>query len=156
MVALGEGARLPMLEGIESVFPRLQGAAWQVSSTPDDQYNCIAWAVGVTTDWWWPIGLERTYWPEGVRREVTLQAFREAFSTLGFVVCAGEELEAGFEKIAVFANDQGIPKHAARQRPSGRWTSKLGKMKDVDHALHDLEGTVYGSVTLLMKRPVVI
>ncbi len=31
-----------MVEGIEAVFPRLQGAAWCVSSQPDDIYNCIA------------------------------------------------------------------------------------------------------------------
>src|SRR5438270_371120 len=91
------------------------------------------------------------------------QAFREiigpgeallaAFTTLGYVVCSGEELEPGFQKIALFANDQGIPRHAARQLVSGRWTSKLGKMEDIDHALRDLEGTLYGSVVLVMKRP---
>jgi hypothetical protein len=26
-------------------------------------------------------------------------------------------------------------------------------MEDIEHALHDLAGTVYGSVVLLMKRP---
>jgi hypothetical protein len=145
-----------MVEGIESVFPRLRGADWQVRSQPADLYNCIAWAANETTAWWWPVGPGKTYWPEGVPRVVTLEAFPEAFATLGYVVCAGEELEPGFERIALFANDQGVPKHAARQRPDGRWTSKLGKMEDIDHALHDLEGTLYGSVVLVMKRPVSI
>jgi hypothetical protein len=36
-----------MVEGIEQVFPHLQGAAWRVSSKPDDVYNCIAWAAGM-------------------------------------------------------------------------------------------------------------
>ncbi len=142
-----------MVEGIELAFPRLQGADWSVSSPPDDRYNCIAWAVSVTTDWWWPVGLDKTYWPDSVPCEVTLEAFREAFATLGYVVCTGEESELGFQKIAVFANEQGIPKHAARQLDTGRWASKLGKMEDIEHALHDLEGTVYGSVVLIMKRP---
>ncbi len=35
----------------------------------------------------------------------------------------------------------------------GRWTSKLGPMEDIEHALHDLAGMVYGSVALVMKRP---
>jgi hypothetical protein len=39
-----------MVEEIELVFPSLKGAAWHVSSKPDDIYNCIAWAAGVTTD----------------------------------------------------------------------------------------------------------
>jgi hypothetical protein len=62
------------------------------------------------------------------------------------------ELESGFEKIALFASD-GVPKHAARQLESGRWTSKLGTREDIEHALHDLEGAIYGSVALVMKRP---
>ena len=142
-----------MVEGIDSVFPRLRGTDWRVSSEPDDRYNCIAWAANMTTDWWWPVGPGKTYWPEGAPRALALEAFQEAFANVGYRACAGVELEPGFEKIALFANDHGIPRHAARQRPSGRWTSKLGRMEDIDHALHDLEGTVYGSVVLIMKRP---
>jgi hypothetical protein len=52
----------------------------------------------------------------------------------------------------LFANAQGVPKHAARQLLTGRWTSKLGKMEDIEHGLRDLEGTVYGTVVLIMKR----
>jgi hypothetical protein len=110
-------------------------------------------AAGATHDWWWPVGHGGIYWPEGVPRLVTLEAFREAFATLGYAVCADEQPELGFEKIALFANDQGVPKHAARQLRDGRWTSKLGKMEDIAHALHDLTGMVYGSVVLFMKRP---
>ncbi len=86
--------------------------------------------------------------------EATLDAFRLAFATLGYSACDDEDSEPGFEKIALFANDLGVPKHAARQLPTGRWTSKLGKMEDIEHGLHDLEGALYGSVVLLMKRPV--
>jgi hypothetical protein len=141
-----------MIEGIESVFPRLRGAEWHISSTLDDRYNCIAWAAGVTDDWWWPIGSENTFWPPGVPRELTLEAFRAVFASLGYVECASEQLEPGFHKIAIFANDQVIPKHAARQAATGRWTSKLGKMEDIEHKLRDLEGLVYGAVVLIMRR----
>ena len=34
------------------------------------------------------------------------------------------------------------------------WTSKLGRMEDLEHALRDLEGVVYGSVVLILKRRV--
>jgi hypothetical protein len=139
---------------IETVFPRLQGTAWRVSSERDDRYNCIAWTANVITTWWWPVGPGKSYWPEGVPREVTLEAFRAAFATLGYVFCLGEEMEPGFEKTAVFADEQGVPKHAARQLPQEGWTSKLGKMEDIEHALSDLTGPVYGSVVLIMKRSV--
>jgi hypothetical protein len=67
-------------------------------------------------------------------------------------VCDTEVLEAGFEKIALFADAQGNPRHGARQLATGLWTSKLGKAEDIEHQLHDLEGTAYGSVVLVMKR----
>jgi hypothetical protein len=82
-----------------------------------------------------------------------VEAFRAAFATLGYAVCAGAEPESGFEKVALFAGAHGVPTHAARQLPSGRWTSKLGELEDIEHALHDLTGLVYGSVVLVLKRP---
>ncbi len=73
--------------------------------------------------------------------------------------CAGprtaitdEELEPGFEKIALFADERGIPRHAARQLLTGRWTNKLGELEDIEHGLRDLEGAEYGTVVLVMRR----
>jgi hypothetical protein len=54
---------------------------------------------------------------------------------------------------ALFALADGFPTHAAWQLGSGRWTSKLGELEDIEHALRDLEGTEYGAVALVMKRP---
>jgi hypothetical protein len=62
-------------------------------------------------------------------------------------------LFASLEKIALFADAQGKPTHVARQLVNGRWRSKLGKREDLEHALHDLTGTVYGSVAPLLKPP---
>ena len=139
---------------LEDVFPALRGQAYQIQSPRDDHCNCIAWAAGDTQTWWWP-GREvgREYWPAGVPRERTRDAFVEAFATLGYAVCEGEGPEAGYEKIALFADSDGRPTHAARQLPNGRWGSKLGKAEDIEHALHDLEGGLYGSVALIMRRP---
>jgi hypothetical protein len=140
---------------IEKLFPALRGTDYQVTGPPDEAYNCIAWAAGDSTDCWWPADPDFSHWPESVPRQETLEAFRAMFATLGYGVCLGEEVEFGFEKIALFANEHGVPKHAARQLPSGRWTSKLGKLEAIEHALHDLEGTEYGTVVVVMKRPVV-
>ena len=84
--------------------------------------------------------------------EAAVAAFRAAFATLGYVDCKAADLEAGFERIAVFARD-GIPTHATRQLPDGLWTSKVGELEDIEHNLHDLEGDAYGTVALLMMRP---
>jgi hypothetical protein len=87
-----------------------------------------------------------------VPREVTIDAFMLMFATLGFEPCPDADLEPGFDKVALFATDAGVPKHAARQIATGRWTSKLGIFEDIEHDLRDIEGTVYGSVVLIMKR----
>ena len=43
-----------MVKHIEDLFPKLRGKAYQVTSPRNEAYNCIAWAAGDTTDWWWP------------------------------------------------------------------------------------------------------
>ena len=109
-------------------------------------------------DWWWPIdelSNEPPFWPFGVAREETLPAFIAAFQTLSYESCETETPESGFEKIALFADHRSIPKHAARQLPNGLWTSKLGISEDIEHELHALEGDLYGTVVLVMKRPLV-
>jgi hypothetical protein len=142
-----------MVSNLEDVFPRLRGAEYRIDSPQDPDYNCIAHVVRDKGGCWWPDLGGQDSWPEGVPREEAPAAFLAAFATLGYVMCAGEELEPGFEKVALFANEHGVPTHAARQLESGRWTSKLGGLEDIEHALHDLEGVAYGSVELLMKRP---
>jgi hypothetical protein len=139
---------------LEALFPRLQGSPYQITSPPTQSYNCIAWATGDNVRWWWPDLANQRYWPIGVPRIETVAAFIQAYETLGYVPCQDETLESGFEKIAHFADEAG-PQHAARQLSNGRWTSKLGELQDIEHDLHDLEGTDYGNVVAYMKRPVV-
>jgi hypothetical protein len=143
-----------MVNLLEAVFPGLANSGYSISSPKNRDYNCIAWAASDPSNLWWPgPNVEDEFWPVSVPREVTLAAFLAAFATLGYEVCAGEDLEPGFERIAVFANAQGKPTHGARQLPGGRWTSKLGEGEDIEHALRALEGTLYESVVLIMKRP---
>ena len=85
-----------------------------------------------------------------------MAAFQTALASLGYVPCESKDLEPGFAKVALFTDVEGKPKHAARQLDTGRWTSKLGEREDIEHELHDLEGTVYGSVVLVMKQPVAL
>jgi hypothetical protein len=142
-----------MVNNLEDVFPGLRGSDYRIASPQDPDYNCIAHAAGDQRNRWWPdLGGQDT-WPEGSPREETLEAFSAAFAVLGYVVCEGPEPESGFEKVAFFADAHGVPTHAARQVPGGRWTSKLGELEDIEHALHDLSGLAYGSVVLVMKRP---
>jgi hypothetical protein len=128
------------------------GKNYQVTSPGNDVYNCIAWAAGRVSEWWWPYDAPGHYWPAGAAKTKSIQAFQDAFASLGYAVCTDAELESGFEKIAISADDNGIPTHASRQLSNGRWTCKLGKLEDIEHDLLDLTGIEYGSVEVIMKR----
>jgi len=95
----------------------------------------------------------RYYWPPGVQREQTLEAFFAAFQTKGYERCDDSSLEIGFEKLAIYATPDGTPTHAARQLPNGKWTSKLGDLEDIEHdALESISGPEYGSAVAYMVR----
>jgi hypothetical protein len=137
---------------VEQFFPNLRLAGYSVTSPSDRVYNCIAWAAGISDDWWWPDPLGVSTWPDSVAREETIGAFVDAFRSLGYVACDNEKLEPGYEKIALYALS-GAPKHAARQLPSGLWTSKIGELEDLEHTLDGLVGTWYGQVVQILKKP---
>src|SRR5207247_1563964 len=130
----------------------LQASGYSETSPATEKYNCVAWAAGVTDQWWWPDPLVGAYpWPEGAIRAVTIDAFFSAFAILGYQSCERGEFEPGFEKVAIYTSN-GKPTHAARQLPDGKWTSKLGKYLDITHTLQGLEGPVYGKPTHFLKR----
>jgi hypothetical protein len=136
---------------LETAFPSLKESGYQIASDPDRVYNCIAWAAGSATIWWWPSADD--YWPDGVPRQTTIEAFEAAFATVGYAPCGDGSLEDGVEKVAMYAVNN-VPKHAARQLADGRWTSKLGRFHDIEH--NTAEGIVsegYGSIVRFLKRP---
>jgi hypothetical protein len=108
--------------------------------------------------WWWPDSAYVYYWPPNVPREITIDAFIRAYETIGYTVCLDGELEAGFEKIALYAKrfpwGDVEPTHAARQLPDGKWTSKLGPCEDITHTgVTDVNGPGYGTNVQFLKRP---
>lgn len=144
-------------EEIEQDFPKLAEEDWQITSEIDPAYNCVAFAVGDTNQFWDPncVGVRGYYWPPGVPREDTIQAWVKVFEIHGFKLCEGGSPEAGFEKLAIYIDDDGVPNHVARQLPTGQWISKLGKIEDIEHnAVSGLEGDAYGKATVFLKRPI--
>jgi hypothetical protein len=144
-----------MSERLLAAFPGLRTTPFQVTSPADPTYNCVAWAAGNPTEWWWPLAApeRRTFWPAAAPRHVTVDAFVAALVTVGYSVCTDASLQPGFEKVALFADENGVPTHAARQLPSGRWTSKLSQSEDIEHDLRALEGQVYGTAAVFLRRP---
>lgn len=141
-------AAVDLKERLISIFPGLAETPFEITSPYDENHNCIAWAAGEQNFWWWP----GRFWPKEVPPAETRLAFIKAFATKGYEQCAGSELEDGFEKVCLYEK-LGRPKHAARQLPDGRWTSKLGMEHDILHQLEGLSGKQYGKPALFMRRP---
>src|SRR5205807_1808725 len=111
-------------------------------------YNCIAWSAGDTERWWEP----GVYWPVPAEN-YGLDALELAFRSLGYEPCPDGNLEPGFEKVALYVTGQ-FYSHAARQLPSGKWTSKLGRLEDIEHDSPEaVAGGAYGDVARVMRRP---
>jgi hypothetical protein len=93
------------------------------------------------------------FWPEGVSRGMMIADFTRAYATFGYTVCESGELEEGFEKIALYFHGDYVD-HAARQLPSGRWTSKLGlDGEDIEHdTVEVVAGGVYGTQITYLRR----
>jgi hypothetical protein len=133
-------------------FPRLTPENHREASPESPDYNCVAWAAEDTQRWWQP----RVYWPVDVsREEFGVGTLTEAFVALGYQSCGMDgSLESGFQKVALYGSAL-MYTHAARQLPSGKWTSKLGRGVDIEHDTPDaVAGGIYGEVFAIMKRVV--
>ena len=142
---------------IEGFFPNLTEDSYSITSPESIDYNCIAWAVGNNSVWWWPDAQFLGYWPPEIPRTETLDAFIKAYENFGYILCEDASVELGFEKVAIYVDSEEKPTHAARQLISGRWTSKLGRLEDIEHdSLDRLKGLEYGSVAAILKRPTAV
>ncbi len=137
---------------LELRFSNLARTEYTVTSPKSQEYNCFAWVAGDRERWWQPTPEDEFYWVEGVPRSETLSAYIQAYQTLGYTSCESEVLEIGYEKIALYVDDRGVPVHAAKQLPNGKWSSKLGWLEDIEHELEGLIGERYGKVGQILKR----
>ena len=138
---------------LETLFPNLRHTTYSVDSEQTTDYNCVAWAAGISDDWWWPE--EGSQWPLDPKVE-SLQSFIDAFGTLGYEPCEDHGLETGLEKVAIYVAADGAPAHVARQLSSGKWTSKCGTLEDITHSLEGLEGPhpAYGTIAQFLRRKI--
>ena len=142
-------------EEIEELLPALSGY-FEITSPANEAYNCVAWCLNDTKNYWWPapFKLPGVYWPPGIKKEETVEAFIALFEDQSFIKCESRDFELDHDKIAIFGAPLGTPTHAARWRQEDRgWNSKLGEENDIlHHSLESIEGEVYGRVVQVMKR----
>lgn len=139
---------------LEEYFPRLVEGNYLITSPVDRNYNCVAWAVGDTSRFWYDVRIKGYYWPPGVGSADTVDGWKQAFAIHGYADSQSRDFDPKFEKIAIYIDADGLPSHVARQTDSRAWTSKLGKGCDIEHSTLDaLEGEQYGTVGAIMQRP---
>jgi hypothetical protein len=121
-------------------FPHL-GNQFQVLGPATPRYNCIAWSIGITTQW---------VWPAKPNKAATVADFDELYGKHGYRRVRGlnYERQANYDKIVLYAKRTGNtwePTHGARQLSDGSWSSKLGKLPLIRHLEpEDIDGGSYG------------
>ena len=133
------------------LFPNLTDANHLVMSPETDNYNCIAWGYEVSNKRMWP-GAPDYYWPSEVTGTDELAPIVQLYLDEGYKKCENDESEEGYKKVAIYVKED-EPKHAALQLESGRWTSKLGGLQDIEHdTLEVLEGEEYGKAAIFLRK----
>jgi hypothetical protein len=137
---------------IADIFTNLN--EYEETSQENWRYNCIAWALYDTRQWWWPTGRgSGNFWLAQVPYDNKLETVVKLFEMHGYVKCDNETQEAGYEKVAIYQHSQFDVQHAARQLQNGKWTSKLGEWEDISHNTpRCLECADYGTVVQILKR----
>ncbi|MGA2232579.1 MAG: hypothetical protein ABSH22_16910 [Tepidisphaeraceae bacterium] len=133
---------------IQSLHPGLRDVSWDIKSSRDIKYNCIAFALGIENQRWQPGPNRGDYWPRGIPQDDTDAAWLAMFQKQGFSRCDNGNHEDGFDKLAIYADVEG-PTHVARQVSQGVWHSKMGHLHDIIHPLHALK---YGRPKYFLKR----
>ena len=136
------------------MFPNLTKDNYKITSPDTKDYNCIAWAYGINNKTMWPGYLDR-YWPADCESTDELSTIIQLYLNDGYIRCENSDLEYGYQKVAIYATSEG-PKHAARQLPSGKWTSKIGQREDIQHDdLQALDGQEYGKPVIFLKKALI-
>lgn len=136
---------------LETQFPLIKKTGYKITSPEDDNYNCIAWAAGRNDVFINPH--PDYFWPSNLPYSVALSIFIKLYESYGYTICKSTVYERGFEKIAIYVlENTDTVTHVARQIKSGKWTSKLGKYKDIEHTLEGLTKSSYGKVAVIMIR----
>jgi len=139
-----------------TLFPNATDQNRQPDSDPSTDYNCLGWAVHSKRLNIWP-DFDNS-WPVDMPRVENVDSIVRFLERLGFADCNGDiSLEAGFEKVAIYST-KGVPQHVARQRPDGKWTSKLNRLIDIWHLTPYVLANPaqvqfsYGIVVKIMRR----
>lgn len=130
---------------VDSSFRNIKGE-FEVTGGATNQYNCIAWSLGVTSRW--------------INPPATLGACDRLNAQYGYYRTSGLDFSqrAGFEKVVLYGKKNAAGQvteftHQARQLRDGSWTSKLGSGVQIRHVSpNGLDGGTYGVPVAVYHR----
>ncbi len=145
-------------EKTKALFPLLVEGQYRRTSSQTPDYNCIGFALDDEKHWWQPVNEDwdrGMAWHRDAPDEDELATYIRLFELHEYECCDSPDLEVGFEKVAIYWGDDGV--HVARQKTSGKWESKLGRLEDIEHDTLELLETdgnkpAYGKVEQILKR----
>lgn len=115
------------------------------------EYNCIAFAMGMT-DRWVDIAYHPWHWWPPVEKGQTKDHLKNAFIYFGFEECGLDDaIETDYDKVALYEKDDKWT-HAAKIVAEGIYHSKFGASFDGEHSRGNVLRLKYGEVYLIMKR----
>src|SRR5262249_8898107 len=123
----------------KQMWPRMNVAGVAVTDGATTRYNCLAWALGITTSWIWP-------WTTATVTKTQFDAF---YLGEGYIPAASGS-------IAVFGLNAGAMTHGSISGPGHgpRWESTCGAWLRIQHGLAEMEGgSLYGTVVGFYTRP---
>lgn len=135
-------------------LPDFVNSRSKITSPETSKYNCIAWAFGSSSKWWWPCDHPDAHWPMDCAGLTVTQAFDAWFNADGWQETQDLAFDPALVKIALFAKPDGEPTHAARLIATDTWTSKLGHSYDVSHGINELNGPTYGRPIRIYSKPI--
>lgn len=115
------------------------------------QYNCIAFAMGMTDRWVDHSNIPWHWWPP-VEKGSSVEHLKNAFQYFGFEECGmNDEIDDLYDKVALYhiANQW---THAARVVAAGVYHSKFGESFDGRHSSGNVLQAQYGNVCIIMRR----
>ena len=136
---------------LEIDFPALAGKDYDLSDE-DFNYNCLAYALGDSSQWWEPPRGPGQYWPDGFPPDVTVKTVEDIIRLHGFTIELEDSENPDTDAIAIFAIGAEWTHFA--KFSDGAWKSKLGTGHDVSGvSLKDLMIPDYGKVVKVLSRP---
>ncbi|QIM66288.1 hypothetical protein A4G16_02320 [Mannheimia granulomatis] len=132
----------------KSFFPNLNLATTKETSIATQCYNCVAWTLGVTDDWLWPL-----YHPYLTDKDTTLADFDRFYQEAGFTRVSNINEAHIIAWGNTLPNGKLYMTHACIAYPqSKQWESKLGAYIRIAHDLDGLKGESYGQPVAYYKK----